>query len=124
MTREASNTTDRLLGRSIEDTPLPDEKVKSLRRELLENAANTVDGQRDREYGGPEQSFDSIARLWTVIKGVPFTPADVALMMAALKLARLAATRGTHVDSWVDLAGYAACGYEVISQQRDSGVES
>jgi hypothetical protein len=84
----------------------------SPRRRLLEKAANTVDGDRDKEYGGPEQSFTTIARVWTVLKGVEFTATDVAMMMAGLKLARL-----SNIDSWVDLAGYAACGFEIVDAQ-------
>jgi len=38
-------------------------------------------------------------------------PHDVALMMALLKIARLKGNP-IHGDSWVDLAGYAACGAE------------
>ena len=36
---------------------------------------------------------------------------DVAVMMALLKIARIAAGGGK-ADSWIDLAGYAACGAE------------
>jgi hypothetical protein len=35
-------------------------------------------------------------------------------MLGLLKIARLRANP-THRDSWVDLAGYAACGYEVAA---------
>lgn len=95
-----------------------DEKSVTPRRQLLEKAANTIDGDRDKEYGGPEDSFNTIARIWSVMMGHEFTPTDVAMMMAGLKLARLANTRGEHLDSWVDLAGYAGCGYEVFTGSR------
>ena len=36
---------------------------------------------------------------------------DVAMMMVLLKIARIAAGGGK-ADSWIDLAGYAACGAE------------
>ena len=39
-------------------------------------------------------------------------PETVALMMALLKVARLIKSP-EHLDSWVDLAGYAACGGEI-----------
>lgn len=42
----------------------------------------------------------------------------VALCMAELKIAR-AATNETHMDSWVDLAGYAACGGEIASYDKE-----
>jgi hypothetical protein len=39
-------------------------------------------------------------------------PADVAQMMALMKIARLE-NDPSHLDSWTDLAGYAACGAEI-----------
>ena len=94
----------------------------SQRRRLLEKAASIVDGDRDKEYGGPEKSFDRIARLWENVLPVsrPLTPGDVALAMATLKIARLAESNGTHHDSWVDLAGYAACGFEVSVEDDEA----
>ena len=43
------------------------------------------------------------------------TAADVAMMCALLKIARLQ-NMPDHEDSWIDLAGYAACGSEVTSR--------
>ena len=42
----------------------------------------------------------------------PYTSIDVAMMMALLKVARIKA--GGTDDSFVDLAGYAACGAEIF----------
>ncbi len=42
----------------------------------------------------------------------PITTTDVAMMMALLKIARIKNGGGTG-DSFVDLAGYAACGGEL-----------
>ena len=39
-------------------------------------------------------------------------PEDVAIMMALLKISRLAATPD-HLDGWIDIAGYAALGGEI-----------
>lgn len=39
-------------------------------------------------------------------------PEDVAMLMALLKIARICTGTGT-ADSFVDLAGYAACGGEI-----------
>lgn len=96
-------------------------KIPETRREILQAAERCVCGERDQDYGGPEDSFALIARLWEpIIKARCVGPgADVcvdavtvALCMAELKIAR-AATNETHMDSWVDLAGYAACGGEI-----------
>jgi len=38
------------------------------------------------------------------------------LMMALMKIARLRHNHG-HADSWIDLAGYAACGGEIGTRE-------
>ena len=89
----------------------------TIRGRTLAAAGRAVLTDRNNEYGGPEQSFGTIAALWSVILGRPVTPAEVALCMAAVKIARLTANP-THADSWIDLAGYAACGAEVSGGLR------
>jgi len=90
------------------------------REEVLDEAMRIVSGDRENTYGGPEDSFNRIAALWNAYlqeRGghlAPLSPVDVAIMMALLKIARLSAAP-THKDSWVDLAGYAACGGEIAS---------
>lgn len=83
------------------------------RGQLLETAARAVD-VREKRYGDPAVAFERIAQMWTVILKRPVGVHEVALCMAALKIARLV-DRPRHEDSWVDLAGYAACGAEVTS---------
>lgn len=93
------------------------------RNEVLDRAGRAVNGDRTHDYGGPESSFSKIAAYWQaylyqIIKerngDLCICGHDVALMLALLKIARLT-TSPAHVDSWVDLAGYAACGGEVAS---------
>lgn len=83
------------------------------RKEILSKAAECVTGQREQDYGSPEQNFQIIADLWSAYTGLSFEPVDVAMMMALLKIARIKNGGGTG-DSFVDLAGYAACGGEII----------
>lgn len=88
------------------------------RTEILDAAKACVCGQREEDYGTPEDNFGLIAELWGVYlrkKGCVSTyilPEDVAAMMALLKIARIAAG-SAKADNWVDLAGYAACGGEI-----------
>nr|DAG38990.1 MAG TPA: hypothetical protein [Caudoviricetes sp.] len=93
------------------------------RKELLDKAAECVCGQREQDYGTPEDSFKLIADLWTPYLRakcvshdayVNILPEDVAAMMALLKVARIAGPTPT-ADSFVDLAGYAACAAECWS---------
>lgn len=83
------------------------------RSEILDTAKQAVTKDRDATHGNPERSFDVIAALWSDLLEMHVTPAQVALMMAALKIARAWDNPG-HADNWVDLAGYAACGGEVV----------
>lgn len=86
------------------------------RSETLDKAKACVCGQRENEYGSPEDNFAAIAGFWSVYKGVEFTANDVAMMMALLKIARIRTGTATD-DSYVDLAGYAACGAEINSNK-------
>ena len=88
------------------------------REEILKEALKCVTGEREQQYGSPEDSFMAIAELWTVYLehkcvedngAVLLHPEDVAAMMALLKIARIC-TGKYKGDNWVDLAGYAACG--------------
>lgn len=88
------------------------------REEILKEALRCVTGEREQQYGSPEDSFMAIAELWTVYLehgcvedngAVLLHPEDVAAMMALLKIARIC-TGKYKGDNWVDLAGYAACG--------------
>lgn len=89
------------------------------RANTLEKAKEIVCGHRENEYGSPEDNFKTIADFWSVYKGVEFTANDVAMMMALLKIARIRTGTATD-DSYVDLAGYVACGSE-INSKTDKG---
>lgn len=92
------------------------------REECLSAAKKSVCGEREQDYGSPEDNFRTIANLWSaylLAKPDPgdILPADVAAMMALLKIARIS-TSPAEADSWVDLAGYAACGAEIETGRR------
>lgn len=86
------------------------------RSDILDKAKKCVCGQREQDYGSPESNFQIIADLWNGYLGCLdypiITPVDVSMMMALLKIARIKNGGGTG-DSFVDLAGYAACGGEL-----------
>lgn len=85
------------------------------RAKILRAAEKCVCGQREQDYGNPEDNFGLIGRLWTVYTGTMITEQDVAMMMALMKIARIRTGTATE-DSFVDLAGYAACGGEIATQ--------
>lgn len=84
------------------------------RSEILQQAEKMVCGHREQDYGSPENNFDIIAKLWTAYSGHDFNAVDVAMMMALLKIARIKSGRMTE-DSFIDGAGYFACGGEIAT---------
>lgn len=87
------------------------------RAEVLQQAEKCVCGKREQDYGSPENNFTLIAMLWSVYTGNTYTAEDVAMMMALLKVARIKSGTGT-ADSFVDLAGYAACAAEISTEVK------
>ena len=81
------------------------------RTELLENVTIAL-SDRGSAYGDASENFQHIADMWGIILRENVTVKEVALCMAAVKVARLVETPD-HADSWIDLAGYAALGVEV-----------
>jgi hypothetical protein len=79
--------------------------------EMLREAAELVASRRN-VYGDPERSMAIVAARWSLTLGRQITPAQVALCLIDLKLARLAHDP-THLDSIRDVAGYAAVVREV-----------
>ena len=88
------------------------ERATMKRSEILAKAEQAVTVDRAATHGDVENSFATLAAIWSVRLGVSITPAQATIMMIDLKTVR-AWTNPTHADSWVDCAGYAACGGEV-----------
>ena len=88
------------------------------RYELLDAAKETV-ADRGEDYGSIWDNHERIAIIWTALIGIQIEPEHVAMMMAGVKLARLAATPD-HQDSWVDLAGDAATGSECLDVRQNN----
>jgi hypothetical protein len=81
--------------------------------QLLGQAARVV---RDRRhtYGQPCDLFARVATRWSQVLGITVTPAQVVLCLLDLKVTRLAHDP-RHRDSITDVAGYASCLAEVLS---------
>jgi len=74
---------------------------------ITEDAKELVNGERQKEYGSVQQSFNRIAGLWSSYLGVPINEFDVCKMMILLKVSR--AKDNNHRDSYVDIVGYVEC---------------
>lgn len=94
------------------------------RKDILQTAEKMVNGDRQDDYGTPENNFSRIAELWCAYLGpqlnAAISPVDVAAMLSLLKIARIASGHGKS-DNWIDLAGYAACGGELQSMDDGEG---
>jgi hypothetical protein len=100
---------------SVEAAPVPakEDPILPPRVEALREAARLINSERNVHYGPPSDNFDRIARLWSVVLGIDVSMEDVSMCMVALKMARYASKSGWQPDTWIDIAGYAGCGYEV-----------
>jgi len=103
------------------------EKKTSLRSSLLNEAEELVTGDRNNQYGEPHQDFARTAGALTALgyrgpNGRDMQAHDVAIMVSVVKMSRLMWTP-TKRDSWVDIAGYAACGYEAAELTLNSEKE-
>lgn len=89
------------------------------RTEILETANDYITNDRAQTHGqDAENSFGRIAAYWSAHLDCPISAADVCTMMALLKLARIAGNP-KHLDSWIDVAGYAALGGEIAAGEKE-----
>ena len=110
----------------VHQTPYMDGKCPECAKDkmnpetILEEAARLVTGDRQADYGPPDQDFARTAKMWEALlqssitfddKDCPgflvISPAQVAMCMIALKLSR--ETHQKKRDNRVDIAGYAHC---------------
>ena len=113
----------------LKDEPEGPVNPESPRASALNEARDLITGDRNNQYGPPTQDFDRTAKLLNAMgyaridaEGVvqDILPSDVALIIAQVKVSRLMHSRRKR-DSWVDLAGYAACGFECAEEEGKPG---
>jgi hypothetical protein len=88
------------------------------RRRVLREADKLVNGDRNNQYGPPHQDFARAAEIASAILGAEIDAHHIAMIQIAVKLSRLT-WDPSKFDSWVDLAGYAACGYEAYIRTNE-----
>ena len=96
---------------------------KVSRADILDRAKAIVTGEREKQYGKPEDNFAIIAELWGAYTGYKFSPVDVAMMMALLKVGRLM-TGDYLADNYVDICGYVACAGEIAGKGTTTSVQA
>lgn len=122
--------------RNEEEAPVPIAKPEgaadtvSHRESALNEAKHLIMGDRNAQYGPPTQDFRRTAELLNAlgyrrvvevndVQVAQILPSDVAIIIAQVKVSRLMHSRQKR-DSWVDLAGYAGCGYECAVEEGEN----
>lgn len=85
---------------------------RNMRSKILEKAKKAICEDRNAQYGEPEDNFANVAQLWSDYMDVDFTPHDVGVMMALLKIGRIKGGARKE-DNYIDAAGYIACAGEI-----------
>lgn len=102
--------------------------TNSPRASALNEARDLITGDRNNQYGPPTQDFQRTADLLNALGyrrmdvqrgATKILASDVAIIIAQVKVSRIMHSRGKR-DSWVDLAGYAACGYECAVEEEEN----
>lgn len=83
-----------------------------MRGQILIDALKIINGDRQDEYGKPENNFSRIAKFWSLYLGRHISAYDVAMLMTLFKFARIMHS-GNSRDSFIDLCGYAALGADM-----------
>lgn len=82
------------------------------RLDEFDSQTQKVTEARGNVYGHPKKDFRRVSRLKEVVAECSDPLARHALEMICVKMARLIETP-THLDSWIDIAGYAKTGVMV-----------
>lgn len=98
------------------------------RSDILDKAKHCVSVERNATYGEPKENHEAIATLWNAYLAVKkdrqspqlIHVEDVSVLLILMKVARLG-YNPSHLDSWIDVAGYAACGGEISSVGERTG---
>lgn len=79
--------------------------------DVLTQASNLI-GERGQDYGGIENNFSNIASIFTTMTGKAFDAYDVALVMVAVKIARIRQSPYKD-DNYLDAINYLAIAHEL-----------
>ena len=89
---------------------------------ILSKAKSIINGERQGTYGDAEDSFQTIADMWSAYLKTEILSEDVANMMILMKVARNSS--GVYKDdNWIDICGYAALGGEIQAAKNAIDVQ-
>ena len=92
------------------------------REEILNQANKRICEREEEQQGSIKRGFSKIAEVCGVylcarygVK-IPLDELDVAMLMMGMEMIHVAASDGRSEDSFVDIAGYAACAGEIAAK--------
>ena len=85
------------------------------RDDILKNDMKLINGKRSKDYGDAHENHQRIADLWSVVFGFKVLVWQVYLCLILVKVARLI-NSPKHLDSMIDIPGYAALLGETIEK--------
>jgi len=74
--------------------------------------------ERGANYGDLRKNWTQTSQMLSMICGKDISPEQFGAMMIAMKLSRLANSECRHVDSLLDIIGYAALTLEIIDDEK------
>ena len=101
------------IGLKIGPIDTQDKERKMNYREIMSEAAQTAN-DRHGSYGDMQINMERTAQIATLITGIRLTAHDVALVLHALKLARIGSNRA-YKDNYVDGVNYLAWAGDLAS---------
>lgn len=87
--------------------------------EALERVIGIVK-DRQQDYGTASKMTQNIASMWTAYLGFPIEPYQVCMLNIMQKMMRLDVSQGNHLDSMLDIAGYAAIAVEISGDKASN----
>ncbi len=83
------------------------------RSQALENVERILE-ERGANYGDLRENWQQTAKMIQMIVGVDIRPEQFGAIMIAMKLSRLSNADCQHLDSLLDIIGYAALTIEIL----------
>jgi len=93
----------------------PDDKKSLL--DQFDFACCSVTLDRREVYGNPQDTYRRIAAMRAIVDECPDVELREILGMIVTKVVRLIQTP-THLDSWIDIAGYSRCGVMLLDERQ------
>jgi hypothetical protein len=88
------------------------------RSKALETVEQILE-DRGANYGDLRENWDQTARMIEMIVGVDIRPEQFGAIMIAMKMSRLANSDCRHLDSLLDIIGYAALTIEILGENDE-----